>query len=201
MLCVLLEAGGCTSKAIGNPGPDCIYVDQVKTTLHQLEGVDSRINERLASSPSPCLSCADWFLAGSHEKLDNLTTSPILNRLQATSKVATSPTCRRTLFGDYSLKTRKPSPSRSGGSHSGCEGREGVGLSPHATLDAAQKQRASQGSDGSEESGALLKGCVHASEYVLGPKLSLLSLFYNCKIIFFLATPSAHESSQARDQI
>uniref|UniRef100_A0A4X1VCR5 Protein inturned n=1 Tax=Sus scrofa TaxID=9823 RepID=A0A4X1VCR5_PIG len=157
MLCVLLEAGGCTSKAIGNPGPDCIYVDQVKTTLHQLEGVDSRINERLASSPSPCLSCADWFLAGSHEKLDNLTTSPILNRLQATSKVATSPTCRRTLFGDYSLKTRKPSPSRSGGSDSGCEGREGVGLSPHATLDAAQKQRASQGSDGSEESGALLK--------------------------------------------
>ena len=34
MLCVLLEAGGCASRAIGNPGPDCIYVDQVKTTLH-----------------------------------------------------------------------------------------------------------------------------------------------------------------------
>ncbi|KAK1343209.1 hypothetical protein QTO34_015986 [Cnephaeus nilssonii] len=83
MLCVLLEAGGCSSKAIGNPGPDCIYVDQVKTTLHQLEGVGCRINERLASSPSPCLSCADWFLAGSHEKLDCLTTSPILSRLQA----------------------------------------------------------------------------------------------------------------------
>uniref|UniRef100_A0A8C0CPD0 Inturned planar cell polarity protein n=1 Tax=Balaenoptera musculus TaxID=9771 RepID=A0A8C0CPD0_BALMU len=149
MLCVLLEAGGCASKAVGNPGPDCIYVDQVKTTLHQLEGVDSRINERLASSATPCLSCADWFLAGSHEKLDNLTTSPILSRLQGTSKVATSPTCRRTLFGDYSLKTRKPSPSRSGGSDSGCEGGEGVGLSPHTA--------ASQGSDGSEESGALLK--------------------------------------------
>uniref|UniRef100_A0A8C3X882 Protein inturned n=1 Tax=Catagonus wagneri TaxID=51154 RepID=A0A8C3X882_9CETA len=157
MLCVLLEAGGCASKAIGNPGPDCIYVDQVKATLHQLEGVDSRINERLASSSSPCLSCADWFLAGSHEKSDNLTTSPILSRLQAASKVATSPTCRRTLFGDYSLKTRKLSPSRGGGSDSGCEGREGVGLSPHTTLDAAQKQRESQGSDGSEESGALLK--------------------------------------------
>ncbi|XP_059961751.1 protein inturned isoform X2 [Mesoplodon densirostris] len=149
MLCVLLEAGGCASKAVGNPGPDCIYVDQVKTTLHQLEGVDSRINERLASSATPYLSCADWFLAGSHEKLDNLTTSPILSRLQGTSKVATSPTCRRTLFGDYSLKTRKPSPSRSGGSDTGCEGGEGVGLSPHTT--------ASQGSDGSEESGALLK--------------------------------------------
>ncbi|XP_006212282.1 protein inturned isoform X2 [Vicugna pacos] len=157
MLCVLLEAGGCASKAIGNPGPDCIYVDQVKTTLHQLEGVDSRINERLAFSPGPCLSCADWFLAGSHEKLDNLTTSPILNRLQGTSKVATSPTCRRTLFGDFSLKTRKPSPSRSGGSDNGCEGGEGAGLSPHTTLDTVQKQRESQGSDGSEESGALLK--------------------------------------------
>ncbi|XP_004426674.1 PREDICTED: protein inturned [Ceratotherium simum simum] len=158
MLCVLLEAGGCASKAVGNPGPDCIYVDQVKTALHQLEGVDSRINERLASSPSPCLSCADWFLAGSHEKLDSLTTSPILSMLQATSKVATSPTCRRTLFGDYSFKTRKPSPSRnSGGSDSGCEGGEGVGLSTYATLDAVRKQRDSQGSDGSEEGGALLK--------------------------------------------
>ncbi|KAF6306420.1 inturned planar cell polarity protein [Rhinolophus ferrumequinum] len=158
MLCVLLEAGGCASKAIGNPGPDCIYVDQVKTTLQQLEGIDSRINERLASSPSPCLSCADWFLAGSHEKLDGLTTSPILSRLQGASKVATSPTCRRTLFGDYSVKTRKPSPSRSsGGSDNGCEGGEGVGSSPHATPDAIRKQRESQGSDGSEESGALSK--------------------------------------------
>lgn len=162
MLCVLLEAGGCASKAIGNPGPDCIYVDQVKTTLHQLEGVNSRINERLASSPTPCLSCADWFLAGSHEKLDGLTTSPILSRLQGTSKVATSPTCRRTLFGDYSLKTRKPSPSRSsGGSDNGCEGGEGIGPSPHTTPDTVRKQRESQGSDGSEESGALLKVCVH----------------------------------------
>ncbi|XP_073748343.1 protein inturned isoform X6 [Callorhinus ursinus] len=158
MLCVLLEAGGCASKAVGNPGPDCIYVDQVKTTLHQLEGIDCHINERLTSSPSPCLSCADWFLTGSHEKLDNLTTSPILSRLPGTSKVATSPTCRRILFGDYSLKTRKPSPSRSsGGSDNGCEGGEGVGLSPHAIPNAVWKQRESQGSDGSEESGALLK--------------------------------------------
>ncbi|XP_069349530.1 protein inturned [Eulemur rufifrons] len=157
LLCVLLEAGGCASKAIGNPGPDCIYVDQVKTTLHQLERVDSRIDERLASPPSPCLSCADWFLAGSREKTDTLTTSPILSRLQST-KVATSPTCRRTLFGDYSLKTRKLSPSRSsGGSDNGCEGGEGVGLTLHTTPDAIQKQRESQGADGSEESGALLK--------------------------------------------
>ncbi|XP_030884433.1 protein inturned isoform X2 [Leptonychotes weddellii] len=158
MLCVLLEAGGCASKAVGNPGPDCIYVDQVKTTLHQLEGIDCQINERLTSSPSPCLSCADWFLTGSHEKLDNLTTSPILSRLPGTSKVATSPTCRRILFGDYSLKTRKPSPSQSsGGSDNGCEGGEGVGLSPHTIPNAIWKQRESQGSDGPEKSGALLK--------------------------------------------
>lgn len=174
MLCVLLEAGGCASKAIGSPGPDCIYVDQVKTTLHQLNGVDSRIDERLASSPTPCLSCADWFLTGSREKTDSLTTSPILSRLQGTSKVATSPTCRRTLFGDYSLKTRKPSPSRSsGGSDNGCEGGEDDGFSPHTTPNAVRKQRESQGSDGLEERGTLLKVCTHSSVYILGAKLSL----------------------------
>ncbi|XP_046315530.1 protein inturned isoform X3 [Marmota monax] len=158
MLCVLLEAGGCASKAIGNPGPDCIYVDQVRTTLHQLEGVDSHIDEHLVSSPGPCLSCADWFLSGTREKTENLTASPILSRLQGPSRTAASPTCRRTLFGDYSLKTRKPSPSRSsGGSDNGCEGGEGAGLSLHTTPDAIQKQRDFQGSDCSEESGTLLK--------------------------------------------
>lgn len=29
MQCVLLEAGGCASPAVGSPGPDCVYVDQV----------------------------------------------------------------------------------------------------------------------------------------------------------------------------
>ncbi|XP_037686550.1 protein inturned isoform X2 [Choloepus didactylus] len=154
MICVLLEAGGCASKAIGNPGPDCIYVDQVKTTLHQIEGIDSRIDERLASPPNPILSCADWFLAGSRDKLDSLTTSPILSRLQGASKVATSPICRRPLFSDCSLKTRKPSPSRSsGGSDNGSEGGESVGLSPHTMPDAVRKQS----SDDSEEGGTLLK--------------------------------------------
>ncbi|XP_069878160.1 protein inturned-like isoform X1 [Dipodomys merriami] len=158
MLCVLLEAGGCSSKANGNPGPDCIYIDQAKTTLQQLEGVDSYINEQLISSSNTCLSCADWFLAGPHEKVDSLTTSPVLSRLQSTSKTAVSPTCRRTLFGDSSLKTRKPSPSRSsGGSDHGCEGEEGVSTNLHTTPDVVWKQRESQGSGGSEESGALLK--------------------------------------------
>uniref|UniRef100_A0A8C6R3K3 Protein inturned n=2 Tax=Nannospalax galili TaxID=1026970 RepID=A0A8C6R3K3_NANGA len=155
MLCVLLEAGGCTSKATGNPGPDCIYVDQVRTTLHQLEGVDSRIDEQLATSPGPSLSSADWFLAVPREKADSLTTSPVLNRLQGTSKAATSPTCRRAFFGDYSFKTRKPNPSQSsGGWEPSYEDEAGVGLSPHTTPDVVQKQREY---DGSEDSGALLK--------------------------------------------
>ena len=32
MQCVLLEAGGCASQALGSPGPDCVYVDQVTNT-------------------------------------------------------------------------------------------------------------------------------------------------------------------------
>ncbi|XP_055482077.1 protein inturned isoform X2 [Psammomys obesus] len=154
MLCVLLEAGGCASKAIGTPGPDCIYVDQVKATLHQLEGIDSRIEERLATPLGPCLSCADWFLAVPREKVDGLTTSPILSRLQGPSKTATSPTCRRTFFSDYSFKARKPSPSRSSGGCEPGEGGESVGLSPHTTPDAVRKQRES---DGSDDNVALLK--------------------------------------------
>lgn len=160
MLCVLLEAGGCASKATGTPGPDCIYVDQVRATLHQLEGVDSRMEEWLATPLGPCLSCADWFLAAPREKADGLTTSPILSRLQGPSKTVASPTCRRTLFSDYSFKARKPSPSRSSGGCEPGEGGEGVGLSPHTTPDAVRKQRES---DGSEDSMALLKVCVHSS--------------------------------------
>uniref|UniRef100_M0R7I8 Protein inturned n=1 Tax=Rattus norvegicus TaxID=10116 RepID=M0R7I8_RAT len=154
MLCVLLEAGGCASKATGNPGPDCIYVDQARATLHQLEGVESRIEEQLAATPGPCLSCADWFLAAPREKADSLTTSPILGRLQGPSKTAASPTCRRTFFSDYSFKARKPSPSRIGGGREPGEGEENVGLSPHTTPDTVRKQRESEGSD---DNVALLK--------------------------------------------
>lgn len=160
MLCVLLEAGGCASKATGNPGPDCIYVDQARATLHQLEGVDSRMEDQLATSLGPCLSCADWFLAAPREKADGLTTSPILSRLQGPSKASTSPTCRRTFFSDYSFKARKPSPSRVSGGREPGEGEESVGLSPHATPDAVRKQRESEGSD---DNVALLKVCVDST--------------------------------------
>ncbi|XP_038256642.1 protein inturned isoform X1 [Dermochelys coriacea] len=161
MLCVLLETGGCTSKAIGNPGPDCIYVDQIKATILQLEGIDSSIEERLESPSIPCLSCADWFLPASRDKLESFTTPPILSKLQNTSKSATSTTSKRTLFTDSSLRTRKPSPSRSsGGSDNGSEGpEEGGGLNPLATLDQVRKheRKESQGFGGSEGSSSLFK--------------------------------------------
>uniref|UniRef100_A0A803YAD7 Protein inturned n=1 Tax=Meleagris gallopavo TaxID=9103 RepID=A0A803YAD7_MELGA len=123
MLCVLLEAGGCASKAIGNPGPDCIYVDQVKATILQLEGIDASIEERLDSPSVPPLSCADWFLPPTRDKLESLTTSPILSKIQNASRIETTPASKRTLFGDSSLTTRKPSPTRnSGGPDHGNEG-------------------------------------------------------------------------------
>ncbi|XP_039396511.1 protein inturned isoform X4 [Mauremys reevesii] len=161
MLCVLLETGGCTSKAIGNPGPDCIYVDQVKATILQLEGIDSSIEERLEAPAIPCLSCADWFLPASRDKLESFTTSPILSKLQNTSKTTASPTSKRTLFTDSSLRTRKPSPSRSsGGSDNGSEGpEEGGGLNLLATVDQVRKheRKESQSFGGSEGSGSLFK--------------------------------------------
>ncbi|XP_072191409.1 protein inturned isoform X3 [Excalfactoria chinensis] len=124
MLCVLLEAGGCASKAIGNPGPDCIYVDQVKATILQLEGIDASIEERIDSPSIPPLSCADWFLPTTRDKLESLTTSPILSKIQNASRTETTPASKRTLFGDSSLTTRKPSPTRNSGGpdHHGNEG-------------------------------------------------------------------------------
>ncbi|NWS76550.1 INTU protein, partial [Crotophaga sulcirostris] len=137
MLCVLLEAGGCASKAVGNPGPDCIYVDQVKATILQLEGIDASIEERLDSPSIPPLSCADWFLPATHGKLDSVTTSSMLSKLQNTSKSVTTPASKRTLFGDSSLTTRKPSPMRSsGGPDHGDEGpAEGESSNPHPVAD------------------------------------------------------------------
>ncbi|XP_069651174.1 protein inturned isoform X2 [Haliaeetus albicilla] len=143
MLCVLLEAGGCASKAIGNPGPDCIYVDQVKATILQLEGIDAGIEERLDSPSIPPLSCADWFLPATRDKLESLTTSPILSKLQNTSKSVTTPASKRTLFGDSSLTTRKPSPTRNnGGPDHGNEGPpEDESSNPQSGVDQATRKK------------------------------------------------------------
>uniref|UniRef100_A0A8C4XUF0 Protein inturned n=1 Tax=Falco tinnunculus TaxID=100819 RepID=A0A8C4XUF0_FALTI len=143
MLCVLLEAGGCASKAIGNPGPDCIYVDQVKATILQLEGLDASIEERLDSPSNPPLSCADWFLPATRDRLESLTTSPILSKLQNTSKSVTTLASRRTLFGDSSLTTRKPSPTRNSvGSDHGNEGPvEEESSNPQSIVDQATRKK------------------------------------------------------------
>ncbi|XP_074445183.1 protein inturned isoform X1 [Larus michahellis] len=143
MLCVLLEAGGCASKAIGNPGPDCIYVDQVKATILQLEGIDASIEERLDSPSIPPLSCADWFLPATRDKPESLTTSPILSKLQNTSKSVTTPASKRTLFGDSSIMTRKPSPTRnSGGPDRGNEGpAEDESSNPQSAVDQTTRKK------------------------------------------------------------
>ncbi|XP_071664173.1 protein inturned isoform X5 [Patagioenas fasciata] len=143
MLCVLLEAGGCASKAIGNPGPDCIYVDQVKATILQLEGIEAGIEERLNSPSIPPLSCADWFLPATCDKLDSSTASPILSKLQNTSKSVTTPASKRTLFGDSSLMTRKPSPTRnSGGPNHGSEGpAEDESSNPQSVVDQVTRKK------------------------------------------------------------
>ncbi|XP_055050995.2 protein inturned isoform X1 [Misgurnus anguillicaudatus] len=170
MQCVLLEAGGCASPALGSPGPDCVYVDQVKATLLQLESLDAGIEERLFAPPTPCLSCADWFLpAGGRDRQDAIGSSPILNRLTAAIKPPSPGAIGRSLFGEMGsgssgLRRRRPSPQRSL-SDSGSEGHgEGAapftsGLSPYATPDTVRRmptsgtRRDSLGSGGSDGSG------------------------------------------------
>ncbi|NWS29546.1 INTU protein, partial [Polioptila caerulea] len=123
VLCVLLEAGGCASRAIGNPGPDCIYVDQVKATILQLEGIDASIEERLDSPSMPPLACADWFLPAARDRLESLSTSPVLSKLQNSCKAAGAPGSRRSLSGDTAPGTGKLSPPRSSGAaEQGSEG-------------------------------------------------------------------------------
>ncbi|NXJ81128.1 INTU protein, partial [Trogon melanurus] len=143
MLCVLLEAGGCASKAVGNPGPDCVYVDQVKATILQLEGINAGIEERLDSPSVPALSCADWFLSATRDKAESSTASPILSKLQNTSKSVTTPASRRSLFGDSSLMTRKPSPTRSsGGPDHGNEGpAQEESSNPQSVVDQATRKK------------------------------------------------------------
>ncbi|XP_066404014.1 protein inturned isoform X2 [Molothrus aeneus] len=118
VLCVLLEAGGCASRAIGNPGPDCIYVDQVKATILQLEGIEASIEERLDSPSMPPLACANWFLPAARDRLESLSTSPMLSKLQSSScKAGSTAGSKRSLFGD-TLRT----PRSSGAAEQGSEG-------------------------------------------------------------------------------
>ncbi|XP_017327184.2 protein inturned isoform X2 [Ictalurus punctatus] len=161
MQCVLLEAGGCASLALGSPGPDCIYVDQVKATLLQLESLESAIEERLSAPPTPSLSCADWFLpSGGRDRQDMIGSSPILNRLTAAIKPPSPGTIGRSLFREAGsgLKGRKPSPQRSV-SDSGSEGRSEQGDFGLRMPSAGTRRDSlgSGGSDGSGGSGGLFK--------------------------------------------
>lgn len=169
MQCVLLEAGGCASLAHGSPGPDCIYVDQVKATLLQLESLESAIEERLSAPPTPCLSCADWFLPSSgRDRQDVIGSSPILNRLTAAIKPPSPGTIGRSLFGEAGsgLKGRKPSPQRSV-SDSGSEpGDVGVRMPSAGTR---RDSLGSGGSDGSGSSAGLFKVlclCILSDEFL-----------------------------------
>ncbi|XP_063776380.1 protein inturned isoform X2 [Pseudophryne corroboree] len=156
MLCTLLEAGGCTSKAAGSPGPDYIYVDQLKAALLHLEMLDGSIEEKLNASPNPCLSCADWFLPSARDKFHSVVNSVMMNKLQ-TPKKANYALSRKSMSPDAqsSLRSRRPSPTRSsGGSDNGSEGIvENAGT--HSTPDLTRKfgRRESQGSGGSDGSG------------------------------------------------
>lgn len=186
MQCVLLEAGGCASPALGSPGPDCVYVDQVKATLLQLESLDSAIEERLSAPPTPCLSCSDWFLpAGGRDRQDGIGSSPILNRLTAAIKPPSPGRIGRSLFGEVGsgssgLRGRRPSPQRSL-SDSGSEGHADAsftsGLSPHATPDAVRRtpssgtRRDSFGSGGSD-------GSLGSAGFFKVPRLKHPNPFY-----------------------
>ncbi|KAM3590682.1 uncharacterized protein V6R79_014195 [Siganus canaliculatus] len=158
MQCVLLEAGGCASPALGSPGPDCVYVDQVKATLLQLEVLEPGMEERLNAPPAPCLSCADWFLPAPTTRLDGLaSSSPVLSKLAGAVKGSSTGSRGRSLFGD---RARKSSPQRSlsdSGSDGPMDAGSGsTGLSPHSTPDSGRKlggRRDSLGSGGSDGSG------------------------------------------------
>ncbi|XP_032870611.1 protein inturned isoform X1 [Amblyraja radiata] len=156
MLCVVLEAGGCASKAIGNPGPDSIYVDQVKATLFQLEGLEASIQDRLASPSTPHLSCADWFLPP-RDKFESISSSPIISKLQGASKSTQSPTSRRTLFRDSNLRMQKSSPPRTNSTSDNAGERladAGMDFNSYFTSNKIRKhlRRETLGSDGSEVS-------------------------------------------------
>ncbi|XP_063165856.1 protein inturned isoform X2 [Candoia aspera] len=95
ILSVLLEAGGCSSKAIGNPGPDCIYVDQVKATILQLDGIDLSIDERLETASAPLVCCVDWFFPSLYDKLENFSNLSVLNKLHHMSNTVPSPASKK----------------------------------------------------------------------------------------------------------
>ncbi|XP_041925114.1 protein inturned isoform X2 [Alosa sapidissima] len=183
MQCVLLEAGGCASAVEGAVGPDCVYVDQVKATLLQLEGLEAGMEERLNAPPAPCLSCADWFLpSGAGLAGGQGQGQTARDRLPSISRLANA-------LRPLPPRARRPSPQRSL-SDSGSEGGHvdvgGAAMppSPGSTPDSARKtppatsasafvrrdSLGSGGSDGSGGSGSLFRTpkLKHPNPFYLG---------------------------------
>lgn len=134
----MLEAGGCSSKAIGNPGPDCIYVDQVKSTILQLDGIDLSIDERLETASTPLVCCVDWFFPSSSDKLESFSNLSVLSKLHHMSSTAPSPANKKVSSGNSVLRTHMLSPSRSSqcpvNGHDTPEGRNGIQSIYHIQL-------------------------------------------------------------------
>uniref|UniRef100_A0A670YWB7 Protein inturned n=1 Tax=Pseudonaja textilis TaxID=8673 RepID=A0A670YWB7_PSETE len=110
ILSVLLEAGGCSSKAIGNPGPDCIYVDQVKSTILQLDGIDLSIDERLETASAPLVCCVDWFFPSSSDKLESFSNLSVLSKLPHMSITTSSPANKKVSSDNSVLRTHRLIP-------------------------------------------------------------------------------------------
>lgn len=128
----------------------------MKATLLQLEALQAGIEERLNAPPTPCLSCADWFLPAARDRLDGLaSSSPVLSKLAGAVKGSTAGS--RGLFGE---RARRSSPQRSL-SDSGSEGQMDAGSgAPGLSPDFLRKLgggRDSPGSGGSDGSGGFFK--------------------------------------------
>ncbi|KAF7659481.1 hypothetical protein LDENG_00296950 [Lucifuga dentata] len=147
MQCVLLEAGGCASPALGSPGPDCVYVDQVKATLLQLEVVAAVLSKLAGAVKSSSSGSRGRSLFGEKAR-------------------RSSP--QRSL-SDSGSEGQMGAGSGSGSSM-------GPGLSPHSTPDSARRlggrrdSLGSGGSDGSGGSGGLFKNSrmKHPNPFYLG---------------------------------
>lgn len=119
---------------------------KVKATLLQLEVLESGMEERLNAPPTPCLSCADWFLPAAAARDAAASPSPVFGKLAGAVKGAAG-SGGRGLFGD---RARRFSPQRSLSD----SGSEGPG---EAAPESPRKPGGRRDSLGSDSSGGLFK--------------------------------------------
>lgn len=181
MQCVLLEAAGCASPAAASAGPDCIYIDQVKSSLKPAERVAFQRPVRCVLTSflvfahvkaKATLLQLEALESGIEERL-NAPPAPCLScadwflpsaaprdSLASSSPVFSKLTGAvkggpdsggRGLFGD---RSRRFSPQR-GLSDSGSEGQGDAGLGP--TPESPRKPGGRRNSLGSDGSGGLFK--------------------------------------------